>query len=329
MRKILLLLFVVCLIFALPAPVSAQETDEDTPQETTNRLAYIGWIEELWREHNIPQWDQFMASDFVFHSDSGDMTSQELFDSYLANDIGLIPDLSETWYDTLASGDLVVAPFVMTGACPDDPAFPNPACDWYGVDVLRARDGKLAEYWDFIDTLYAYRQWGFVPVDAPQPGVDASLVARRAEGTLSRDDSRTLVQQAVDQFAGGAAAPDVFALDLVVHLPLSLYPEPLDYAAYADFIAAYQQAYPGFTLTPREDVAPQGLVADANLVAYLYTFTGTFADEFRGIAPTEAEVSFPGITLYRLADGKIAEIWSIWDTYGELTQMQPEETASS
>lgn len=323
MRKLFFLSIAFCLLLVFPA---AAQQDDDTAQEATNRLAYMGWIEELWREHNVPLWDTFVAPDFVFHADTGDMSSQELLDSYKQNNIGLIPDLTTRWYDTLADADLVVSPFVIQGTCPDDPAFPNRACDWYGIDTLRVRDGKLAEYWDTIDTLFAYRQWGFAPMDGPQPPVTAALVAARTESTLSRAESKALVEQAVDLFTGKSADSDPFAADVKVHLPLSLYPEALELAGYRDVMAGYQAAFPGFTLTPREDIAPGGLAADANLVAFAYNFRGTFSGALRGIEPLGSEVHYPGITIYRIADGEIAEIWSVWDTFSELTQMQPAET---
>lgn len=324
MRRILFLLIVLSLLTVVSA--SAQVEDEDTAQETTNRLDYIGWIEELWKEHNVPLWDTFFAPGFVYHSDSGDMTSAQLLDAYQQYDIGPIPDLTQRWYETLAEGDTVVAPFVIQGTCPDDPAFPNRACDWSAVDILRFKDGKIAEYWEMIDNLYAYRQWGFAPMEGPQPPVTEALVPVRQESTLSRAESKALVQQAVDLYMGNSAVQDMFASDVVVHLPLSLYPEELDLAGYRDVMSAYQQAFAGFTLTPREDIAPDGLIADANLVAYVYTISGTFMGELRGLPPLATDVSYPGINIYRIADGQIVEVWSVWDAFSELTQMQPPTT---
>lgn len=327
MRKFLFLLLAFSLLTVLPA--AAQTAGEDTAQEATSRLAYIGWIEELFKEHNVALWDMFLAPDFVYHADSGDMTRAALLESYKQNDIGLIPDLTQRWYETIAEGDMVVAPFVMQGTCPDDPAFPNRACDWSAVDILRVKDGQIAEYWNVMDALYAYRQWGFVPMAGPQPAVTEALVPVRQENMHSRAENKALVQQAVAQFMGGSAAADVFAPNLVAHLPLSLYPDTLDLQGYQDAAAVYQQAFPGFTLTPREDIAPGGLIADANLVAFVYTFSGKFTGELRGLAPLATDVSYPGINVYRLVDGKIAEVWSAWDTYSELTQMQPPTTEAA
>ena len=324
MRRLFLCFIIFVLVVPLALPTVAQEEDEDTALEATNRLAYIGWVEELWKEHNVPLWDMFLAPDFVLHSADGDMNSQEFLDSYQQYNIALIPDLTQRWYETIAEGDFVVAPFVIQGTAPAD--FPFPTADWNAVDIMRVNDGQIAEYWEVIDNLFAYRQWGFIPAEGEQPPVTEALVPLRQQSTLSRAETKALAQQAVDLFESGGSASGIFTPDLVVHLPLSLYPDALDLAGYQDVMSAYQAAFPNFTLTPREDIVPDGLVADANLVAYVYTFSGTFAGELRGLGPLETDVSYPGINIYRMAEGKIAEIWSVWDAYSELTQMQPTAT---
>ena len=40
-----------------------------------------------------------------------------------------------------------------------------------------------------------------------------------------------------------------------------------------------------------------------------------------GVAPTGKQVTVTGITISRIADGKIAEEWTNWDTLGMLTQL--------
>jgi predicted ester cyclase len=53
-----------------------------------------------------------------------------------------------------------------------------------------------------------------------------------------------------------------------------------------------------------------GLVAaEGDLVATTWTATGTQAGEWQGIAPTNKEVTWKGINIFRIACGKIAESW--------------------
>ena len=40
-----------------------------------------------------------------------------------------------------------------------------------------------------------------------------------------------------------------------------------------------------------------------------------------GISPTGKSVAVAGITIDRIADGKIAESWACWDTLGMMQQL--------
>jgi predicted ester cyclase len=48
---------------------------------------------------------------------------------------------------------------------------------------------------------------------------------------------------------------------------------------------------------------------------------GTHRDEFMGIAPTGKHVMFTGIAIFRVEEGKIAELWQNLDTLGLLQQL--------
>ncbi|MEJ7764572.1 MAG: ester cyclase [Acidimicrobiales bacterium] len=52
-----------------------------------------------------------------------------------------------------------------------------------------------------------------------------------------------------------------------------------------------------------------------------WSMRGTHGGEFAGVAPTGREIALAGISIYRLADGKIAEAWSSYDELGMLGQL--------
>ena len=52
-----------------------------------------------------------------------------------------------------------------------------------------------------------------------------------------------------------------------------------------------------------------------------FKFHGTQQGEYRGIAPTGKLVTYSGIGIWRLADGKLAEHWSNIDLYGLMQQL--------
>lgn len=70
---------------------------------------------------------------------------------------------------------------------------------------------------------------------------------------------------------------------------------------------------PHFTL---EDV-----IEDGDRVAVRWTQHGTHVGEFFGIPATGRSFSIPGIDVYRLADGKLAEHWHVVDVYSMLIQL--------
>ena len=63
------------------------------------------------------------------------------------------------------------------------------------------------------------------------------------------------------------------------------------------------------------------LLADGDKVVEHFQVRGTHTGEFMGIAATGKKVEFSGITIVRIANGKLAERWNITDRYGLLQQL--------
>jgi steroid delta-isomerase-like uncharacterized protein len=63
------------------------------------------------------------------------------------------------------------------------------------------------------------------------------------------------------------------------------------------------------------------LVGDGDIVAELFTASGTHRGEVMGVAPTGQTVALPGINIFRIADGKIVERWGRLDDLGFLGQL--------
>lgn len=78
---------------------------------------------------------------------------------------------------------------------------------------------------------------------------------------------------------------------------------------------ANRQGFPDF------DIAVEDLVAEGEKVAKRWVFRGTHSGEFGGIAPTGKRVTMRGITLYRVAGGKVREIYWNYDVFGLLQQL--------
>jgi predicted SnoaL-like aldol condensation-catalyzing enzyme len=49
--------------------------------------------------------------------------------------------------------------------------------------------------------------------------------------------------------------------------------------------------------------------------------SGTHQGELMGVEPTGASIAVDAISIFRIADGKIAEEWTVWDALGLLQQV--------
>jgi steroid delta-isomerase-like uncharacterized protein len=63
------------------------------------------------------------------------------------------------------------------------------------------------------------------------------------------------------------------------------------------------------------------VVAEEDLAVTYWTATGTQRGEWLGIAPTDREVSWQGINIFRIECGQIVESWSEADHLGLLSQL--------
>ena len=72
-------------------------------------------------------------------------------------------------------------------------------------------------------------------------------------------------------------------------------------------IMGFEAAFPQYTLKVED------LFGEDDKVAVRFLFQGKQKGDFMGIPATNKEVNVPGLILYRIADGKIAEHWMIVD----------------
>ena len=60
---------------------------------------------------------------------------------------------------------------------------------------------------------------------------------------------------------------------------------------------------------------------DGEYVCSVDTYQATHAGDFMGVAPTDASVEVQGLTIYRIEDGQIAEMWNLLNLLGFLQQI--------
>ena len=75
-------------------------------------------------------------------------------------------------------------------------------------------------------------------------------------------------------------------------------------------VALYRTAFPHL------HIVVQHVIAERDLVVLRWTAHSTRLGELSGIAPSERPSAVTGMTLCRLAGGKIVESWTSWNTAG-------------
>ncbi|HKY45892.1 MAG TPA: ester cyclase [Pyrinomonadaceae bacterium] len=77
-----------------------------------------------------------------------------------------------------------------------------------------------------------------------------------------------------------------------------------------DYTPFYKEFREGF---PNLSIVIEDLVAEGDKVAARCSVRAKHEGNFRGIAPTQSPVDFTGMTIVRIADGKIVEAWNNFD----------------
>jgi steroid delta-isomerase-like uncharacterized protein len=78
----------------------------------------------------------------------------------------------------------------------------------------------------------------------------------------------------------------------------------------AEFRAAFPNVHMGVDL----------MVAEDDLVVARWTTTGTNTGPWNGVAPTGKPIQYSGVNIFRLANGKVVEIWNHRDDLGVMQQ---------
>jgi len=77
----------------------------------------------------------------------------------------------------------------------------------------------------------------------------------------------------------------------------------------------YRTAFPDLQLTIED------IIAEGETVMARWSCRGTHKGDLRGIAPTGKQFTISGVSVARLANGKMAEGWVNWDAQGLMQQL--------
>jgi len=224
------------------------------------------------------------------------------------------PDLQLSINDYIAEEDRVLGRVTFTGTHAGDlMGIPATGKSFTFTDICyhRIEDGRIKESVQVADVLGLLQQIGVVPPMGEDFSWGKPSEVTGAIGNLEENRATALRVMEVWDDKNVALLDELLAPSYVWHAA----PMTLDAAGYKMYVPGVLAAFPDFDFTLLE------MVAEADKVGLYWTATGTHQGDFMGIPPTGRQVTITGIDIHRLADGKVAETWEIYDGLGMLIQL--------
>jgi steroid delta-isomerase-like uncharacterized protein len=109
-----------------------------------------------------------------------------------------------------------------------------------------------------------------------------------------------------------SAAKELLAPDFVLHVPLPAAP---GIQGISDVITACRAAFEHLNVTVDD------MIAEGDRVAARFTARGIHKGSFMGLPPTGKPITMTGIEIFRIENGKIAELWGEANLLGLMGQL--------
>jgi steroid delta-isomerase-like uncharacterized protein len=130
------------------------------------------------------------------------------------------------------------------------------------------------------------------------------------------EDNKAMVRRYIEEGVNKGnlvVVDELIAADYVGHTPFAS--ELKGPEGVKQDITGSRTAFPDRTLTIED------MIAEGDTVVTRWSSRGTHRGTYRGIAPTGKQVSTVGVSIIRVANGKIQENWEYWDTLSILQQV--------
>lgn len=309
---------VLCVVILVAAGLAHSATGDTE----ANKATLLRVLDEAWSGGQYGVIDEVVAPGFVYHEPAlGDILGPEGLKQAIMGYRMAYPDLTFTSEEMIAEGDLVAMRWTTTGTHQGElMGIPATGLTTTAVGINIARfdaDGMMIEQWSNWDVLGLMQQLGVV--EPARPGPENYLWAASSDIAGAPGDPMTnklLVLRVIRQFWNGK---DIAGLDETHHAnalgndPGS--PGVPSYEFYKECCLVYQTAFPDLQATI------DSVLAEADKVVLRWTLSGTHRGELLGVPASDKPVQFTGMTIYRIADGKIAESWWAYDAFGLVQQI--------
>lgn len=124
-----------------------------------------------------------------------------------------------------------------------------------------------------------------------------------------------LFHREIFELGEAAAADQICTAEFVWHAPNTLPEMPAGPEGVKAFAAMVRAGFSDIRITRDDSIAEGDRVVDR------WTFSGTHSGEFMGAPATGKRVTVSGIDIFRVADGRLAELWQSWDQLGMMQQI--------
>jgi len=307
---------VVAVVIVLGGFIHSVAADTEANKAIEQRV-----FEEIWNEGALDVADEIFAPDVALHGlVADDLTGPEAFKQVVAMYRAAIPDIHWSVDDQVAEGDMVVTRLTGTGTQQGELMGIPPtglSITVTAIAMVRVVDGLIQESWNSWDEAGLLQQLGVVQPARPGPedyqwDAASDITGDPGDPVLNK----LLVLRIKSQFWNGK---DIAGLDETHHTTAighdPSFPGEPSYESYRQACLVYQTAFPDL------HVSMDTVIAESDKVAVHWTATGTHQGELLGVPVSGNQVTYTGITIYRLADGKVAETWWAYDGLGVMQQV--------
>jgi len=215
---------------------------------------------------------------------------------------------------TLEQYDRAIASAGMT---PGGAGGPGSLFHW----VAATRGGfRVIDVWETQEQFEAFAASHIMPSVAAaglstEPRIELVDVHNHFTAGGASAANEALVRRFFDEFCNdrrGELAPELVADDYVSHGPQA--PPAQGPDGVVARVGLYQEAVDGHWTIDE-------IFSAGDRVVVRWTGTGTHVGELMGVPPTDRPISVEATSIFRIADGKIAEEWTVWDALGLLQQI--------
>jgi len=153
------------------------------------------------------------------------------------------------------------------------------------------------------------------------PGVVALLIAisfsSPSQAASVQEENKALVRKYLEEVVSRGnmvVADQLVASNVVFTSPYT--PQPIrDLAGFKQMITMLHASFPDLRIHEED------LIAEGDKVVSRWVARGTQQGEFMGFSSTGKQFAITGISIYRIADGKIVEGWVNDDSLGMMQQL--------